>query len=231
MRRAFRFFPELIVPCLAISFLITQGCFIPDSAPGEEAGWSSPFVGPLFEIDENGFTVEGNLGPFTAMTHLEEMGEGLFELRVRIESPTPAEPPEFRVRWSHPAVDVAGFWNTNLSLDRVNFYRNSLESRSTSGAPVLALYNPGDLNRLTVAVSDALNPVGLRSYMREEDARFYFVLTFCGERMPETTAYEATIRLDARPVPFHEALVGASGWWAARPGHGRTLSPGSSLRW
>ena len=126
-------------------------------------------------------------------------------------------------------MDIGGFWNTNLCLDRVNYYRNSLESRSTSGAPVLSLYNPGDMNRLTVAVSDALNPVGLRSSVREEDARFYFILTFCSERMPETTEYEATVRIDARGIPYYEALSAVSEWWAGQPGYEPAPVPDGAL--
>jgi alpha-galactosidase len=219
----FTLFVQLSVPFLALS------CTLSDSGENGGAEASAPFVGPAYQVTEDLFEVEGELGEFVAQTQLQTVGENLYELRVRVESPQPSEPPEFRVRWSLPAVDVAGFWNTNLSLDRVNFYRNSLESRSTSGAPVLSLYNPGDLNRITVAASDALNPVGLRSYVREEDARFYFILTFCSERMPETTVYEATIRIDARPVPYFEALADVSGWWAAQPGYEPAPVPDGAL--
>jgi alpha-galactosidase len=188
-----------------------------------------PFLGPAFEITEDAFTVDGNFGPFAPEIHMEEVGENLYHLRIRIEAPQPGVPPEFRVRWSLPAIDVAGFWNTNLSLDRINYYRNSVESRSTSGAPVITLFNPGDLNRITVAVSDALNPVGLRAYVREEDARFYFSLTFCSERMPETTAYEAVVRIDARSVPYYEALSAVSEWWAGQPGYEPAPVPDAAL--
>jgi alpha-galactosidase len=37
--------------------------------------------------------------------------------------------------------------------------------------------------------------------------------------MPDATAYEVTIRLDSRPVPFYEALSGVSAWWAGQPGY------------
>ena len=209
--------------------MLPLACTLSGSGGGAQGDSTSPFVAPSYEITEDLFTVEGDLGTFTAMTYLEEVETDLFELRVRIEAPWPQEPPEFRVRWSLPAVDVAGFWNTNLSLDRVNYYRNSLESRSTSGAPVLSLYNSGDVNRITVAASDALNPVGLRSYVREEDARFYFILTFCSERMPETTFYEATLRIDVRDVPFYGALAAVTDWWAGQPGYGPAPVPDAAL--
>lgn len=210
--------------------ILFASCSPPGGYGGDGAVDEEVWIGPAYAVEAGDFSVEGALGGFSALTHLEEIGEGLAELRIRLEISTPAEPPEFQVRWSLPAVDVAGFWNTNLSLDRVNFYRNSLESRSTSGAPVLSLYNPGGINRVTVGVSDALNPVGLRSYVREEDARFYFVLTFCSERMPETTAYEAAVRIDTRSVPYYEALGGMTEWWAAQPGYEPAPVPDGALQ-
>lgn len=189
----------------------------------------NPFVGPPLQIDAELFEVDGDLGSFQSRLHLEETGPGLHELRVRIESPTAARPPEFRVRWNLPAVDIAGYWNTNLGLDRVNYYRNSVDSRATSGAPVITLYNPGNVNRLTAAVSDALNPVRLQSYVREEDARFYFVATFCRERMPDATSYEAVIRIDTRNVPYFRSLAEVSEWWAAQPGYEPTPVPDAAL--
>jgi alpha-galactosidase len=211
------------------TLLFAAACTLPGEGDGSSAGTTIPFTAPAYTVTEDAFSVEGDLGGFTALTHLEEVAEGLLELRVSIEAPQAEEPPEFQLRWSLPASDIGGFWNTNLSLDRVNYYRNSLESRSTSGAPVLSLYNPGGVNRITVGVSDALNPVGLRSYVREEDARFYFTLTFCSERMPATTSYEATVRIDLRGIPYYESLAGVTDWWAEQPGYEPAPVPDGAL--
>ncbi|MFC1659995.1 glycoside hydrolase family 36 protein [Gemmatimonadota bacterium] len=212
----------------ALLFLPT-GCADESPEAGTALDTSAPLTAPPYHITADAFSVEGELGSFTSRLRLEEVGSNLYELTVRIEAARPAEPPEFRVRWSLPAVDMAGFWNTSTGANRVNYYRNNIESRSTSGAPVIALYNPAAMNRLTVAVSDALNPVGLRSNVREEDARFHFALTFCSERMPETTAYEATVRIDARGVPYYEALSDVSDWWAAQPGYEPAPVPDAAL--
>jgi len=187
------------------------------------------FLAPPFELTADAFEIEGELGSFTSSLHLEEPSPDLYELTVRIEAVEAAEPSEFHLRWNLPAVDIAGYWNTNLGLDRVNFYRNSIQTRATSGAPVLSLYNPGDMNRLTVAVSDALNPVGMASWVREEDANFYFDVTLCSERMPETTAYEVTIRIDARGVPYYDALAGVTEWWAGFPNYAPAPVPDGAL--
>jgi alpha-galactosidase len=207
--------------------LALWGCGgIGDGESGEPA---TAFLAPPFEISADAFGIEGDLGPFTSILHLEEVAPELYELKVHIEAPEAAEPPEFHLRWSLPAIDVAGFWNTNLGLDRVNYYRNSVRTRATSGAPVLSLYNPGDMNRLTVAVSDALNPVEMASWVREEDARFYFDITLCSERMPESTSYEVTVRIDARGVPYSDALAGVTEWWAGLPNYAPAPVPDGAL--
>ncbi len=176
-------------------------------------------VGPPIVIDPASIEVTGALGTFTSTVEHREVAPGVTDVTVRIAAAAAVRPPEFTVRFDHPSVDVAGFWNTNLSNDRVNYYGNRVTSRATSGAPVITLYNSADVNRITVAASDALNPVELRAYLREEDERFYWTLTFLSERHPATRAYEVTIRIDTRSVPFHRALAGVSAWWASLPGY------------
>ena len=212
---------------ISFAALALLGCG--GTGDGESGEPAPAFLAPPFEITADAFAIEGELGAFTSSLHLAEVAPELYELKVRIEAAEAAEPPEFHLRWSLPAVDVAGFWNTNLGLDRVNYYRNSVRTRATSGAPVLALYNPGDMNRLTVAVSDALNPVEMASWVREEEARFYFDVTLCGERMPETTSYEVALRIDARGVPYYDALAGITEWWAGLPNYAPAPVPDGAL--
>ena len=218
--------PNVFTGILSTAFLALVGCQGPGGEPGPG---TETFLDDPFQITSGLFTVEGDLGPFTSRLHLEEVAPDVYELRVGITAPQPAEPPEFRIRWSLPASDIAGFWNTNLGLDRVNYYRNSIQTRATSGAPLLSHYNPGEMNRITVQVADALNPVGMSSRVREEDARFYFTITLCGERMPATTSYQTTVRIDARGIPYHQALAEATDWWAALPSYTPAPVPEGAL--
>jgi len=187
-------------------------------------------VGPPIEVAAEDFEVTGELGRFESRLHAEQLEPGIVVVRVRIESATAEEPPEFTVRWSIPSVDIAAFWNTNLNNDRINYYRTGVQSRASSGAPVIALYNSADVNRITVAVSDALNKVNMRAYLREEDARFHYSITFLSERSPATTGYEAEIRIDTRSIPYYEALAGVADWWAGRPNYTPAPVP-DAARW
>jgi len=217
---------NILPPPPAYALAAGDGCLAPPGRIASERTGVAPArvapqarVGPPIVIDPASIEVTGELGAFTPRVEHTEAAPGLMDVTVRITAPEPARPPEFTVRFDHPSVDVAGFWNTNLSNDKVNYYGNHIRSRATSGAPVITLYNSADVNRITVAASDALNPVDLRAYLREEDERFHWTLTFLSERHPATRVYKVTIRIDTRGVPFHRALAGVSAWWASLPGY------------
>jgi alpha-galactosidase len=186
---------------------------------------TTPFVGPRYTFTLDQFTIEGELTPFEVSRDLREVAPYLYELTVRLHADAPAEPPQFSVSWDVPSVDIAGFWNTNISVDKVSYYRTSVESRASRGAPVIAFYNSADINRLTVAVSDALNLVRMRASLQEEDSRFYHRVTFFSERTPATADYQVTIRIDARSIPYYRSLAGVSEWWAALPNYAPTHVP------
>jgi len=153
----------------------------PESTSASRQYWT-----PIpFNPDE--IEIEGDLQSFAAAWEREEVEEGLQILTLILKSPHPAVPPQFLIKWSFPAVDVSGFWNTNLDVDRVNYWGNRLTSKATSQAPVMAFINNADLNRFTFACSDALNQLRLRSYIREEDARLYCSVELFGEKTPALT--------------------------------------------
>ncbi len=190
------------------------------TAPSLLLGQSSePFVGPLYEFSVEQFVVEGDTDPFVVTLDFRETEPGLYEFSAKLRSDEPAEPPEFSIKWDTPSVDIVGFWNTNVSADKVNYYRNRVQSRASRGAPVIAFYNSADVNRITAAASDALNLVNVRGSLREEDSRFYFQFEFFTERTPATTEYEVTIRIDARSVPYYQSLADVTEWWASLPNY------------
>ena len=191
---------------------------------------SSPFVGPRYEFSVDEFEIVGELGPFVLSRDLHEIELGLYEFTVELHSDEPAEPPEFSIRWDIPSVDIVGFWNTNISNDKVNYYRTSVLSRASRGAPVIAFYNSADVNRITAAASDALNLVNVHASLREEDSRFYFRFTFFTERTPATTGYQVTIRIDARSIPYYESLAGVTDWWASLPNYAPAPVP-DAAKW
>lgn len=185
---------------------------------------------PPFDFSVEDFQIEGELETFDSAVELETLRPGLQQLHVELTAPAPAQPPELTLRWRLPSVMIDGYWNPNIAFDKVSFYRNRVTSRASNNAPVIALLGGADRNRLTFAVSDALNLTESRCYLQEEDAYFYCSIRFFSEPAPATTHYAVDVRLDARDVAFPQALAGVSDWWAAQEGYRPAPVP-DAARW
>lgn len=171
------------------------------------------------------FELEGELGSFESTLSVTSPEQDVWLLDLRLRAPRPSTPPEVTLRWRLPSVDVYGFWNPQIGIDKVNYYSNRLESRATVHAPVVALLSPDDENRFTFAASDALRKLDLGCRIKEEDAHFHCWIRFFGEPSPPTDDYRVVIRLDRRGVRYEDALADVTSWWAAQPGYEPTPVP------
>ncbi len=180
------------------------------------------------EFNSDFIKIEGDLKDFEVMWTSRELEEGLEVIDLRLKSPKAATPPRFSVKWDFPSIDITAFWNPNISVDRVNYYKNRMTSRASSYAPVSAFLNARDRNRFTFACSDALNEVMFESDLREEDARFYCTLVFFDEKIPPLKEYAAQIRIDTRNIPYYKALDDVSDWWASLENYGPAPVPGQA---
>ena len=160
---------------------------------------------------------EGFRGSLTTSTL--ESGVGLVHLRI--ESDEAARPPVFRLSWSHPLVSVHGFWHSGAGFDRslrVDWGKG-VYSKATSGAPVGCLYDLEGRNRLTFALSDALNPATFHAGVHEESGEVNCWIRLFDEPLGPLGVYETALMLDTRDLPYHEALSDVSRWWADLPGY------------
>lgn len=168
------------------------------------------------EFNSDLLKIEGNLGDFDVTWTSKELEKGLEVIDLQLKSPTTSTPPRFSVNWNFPSIDIVAFWNPNISVDKVSYYRNRVTSRASSYAPVSTFLDARDMNRFTFACSDALNKVMIRSYLREEDARFYCTLVFFDEKIPPLKEYAVQLRIDTRHIPYSKALDEVSEWWATK---------------
>jgi alpha-galactosidase len=146
---------------------------------------------------------------------------GVELVHLRIESDEAGRPPVFRLSWSQPLVSVHGFWHSGAGYDkglRVDWGKGAY-SKATSGAPVGCLYDLKGRNRLTFALSDALNPVTFHAGVHEESGEASCWVRLFDEPPAPLDVYEATLRLDTRNLPYHAALSDVSHWWAGLPGY------------
>jgi alpha-galactosidase len=146
---------------------------------------------------------------------------GVELVHLRIESDEPERPPVFRLSWSHPLVSVHGYWHTGAGYDKglqVDWGKG-VYSKATSGAPVGCLYDLEGRNRLTFALSDALNPVTFHAGVDEESGEARCWVRLFDEPLAPLGVYEAILRLDTRDLPYYETLSDVSRWWAGLPGY------------
>jgi alpha-galactosidase len=148
------------------------------------------------------------------------LAEGLELVRLRLTAAAAAVPGLYRLSWGQPLVDIHGFWRPgtdqhgNLPAD----WGAGFVSQSTTHAPVGCLFNLKNQNRHTWAFSDALNPVEIGAGVNEETATFRISLTLFQVSAP-FASYEATLRLDTRPLPYYQSLSEVQAWWAGQPGY------------
>lgn len=166
------------------------------------------------EFNSDFLKIEGDLRDFDVTWTSKELEKGLEVVDLQLRSQRASTPPRFSVKWDFPSIDITAFWNPNISVDKVSYYRNQVTSRASSYAPVSVFINARDMNRFAFACSDALNKVSFRSYLREEDARFYCEVVFFDEKIPPLDEYKVQIRIDTRNIPYFKALDDVSKWWA-----------------
>lgn len=183
-------------------------------------------------------------GPFRASLTTSSLEAGLDLVRLRIESASPAPPPLITLSWTIPVVDIEGCWhpqagrNKGLAVD----WGRALASNATSSAPVVCLYSSSGHNRLTFALSDALDRVLLTAGVHEENATIRCSITLFDSSAPQAresfqkppqlptpiTSYEAVLRLDRRDVRYYEALQEVQEWWAEQPEYAPSPVPAAA---
>lgn len=174
-------------------------------------------------FDKIDYTLDIPQGPFDGGLAASGESGGLTELRLTLRAEEKSVPPVVRVAFDIPDIGVQSRWIPSLGLDRrisADWSANSISpSRAAAGAPVYALIGYGGENRLTVAVSDALNPIEIKAGLSEETARIKIEIRFFTGTMAAIDRYEAVIRLDARSIDYARALSQVSSWWASLPGY------------
>jgi alpha-galactosidase len=174
-----------------------------------------------FQLADVELTVEGDLGSFSLEVDTRQVEPGLEVASLTLESPASVRPPPLALSWTLPAHDMQGIWSTaNWSNKTIgpDWSMSGVSSMFARNAPVLSLFGSDDGNRITIAVSDALNMVRLQAGIREEDATVRGRIELFSERQPATTSTGVEIRIDRRDVPLRESLADVGQWWASHPG-------------
>jgi alpha-galactosidase len=168
---------------------------------------------------------------FRAELSVERESEGIEIVRIKIAADSPAVPPTFKLKWSHPVIDVQGMWHPTALYHRwirADWYP-LLDSKSTNSAPVVSLFGGQGTNRLTFAFSDVLNVIKYDAGLHEETSHFNCVIAMFDTPTPELASYEAELRIDTREIPYFKSLDDVSHWWSEYKSNTPSRVPAEAL--
>ena len=171
----------------------------------------------------------GEAGPFQARLVTVGDREGVAEVELTLQAPTPAPPRRLQVRWDMPGTDIAGLWRPDSRSDRglTPYWGDvvGVNARACSHAPVACLFSQDGRNRLTAAGSDALHGSTMGAAVVEEDGRVFGAWTLFATPRAAASTFVLRLRLDRRDVPYERSLFETAAWWAAQPGHAPCAVP------
>ncbi len=204
---------NLVIFLLIAAIYGCQNSTIPDyTLPSNETAQPLSIVADSIKI-------EGELGDFSVNKKITSPEKNVQLITFTFSAPKPSELKPITLKFGFPSLAINGYWNPKISVDKVNYYYSSFSSKASRYAPVLSFYDNALNNRITLALSDALNKSEFVSYLKEEDVHFYPEIKLFGERMPKTTSYEIQLRIDTRSLPYYEAIDQVASWWTDNPSY------------
>lgn len=163
--------------------------------------------------------VQGDLGDFSVEKSITNESDGIQLITFTFSAKKPSELQPISLKFNFPSLAIQGYWNPKISVDKVNYYYSGFSAKASRNAPVLAFYDNALNNRITIALSDALNKSEFVSYLKEENVHFYPEIKLFAERMPKTSSYEIQLRIDTRSIPYYESIDDVASWWASNPNY------------
>ena len=152
---------------------------------------------------------------------VSEIEPGLIHIQVTFQSEVERHFPQLELYWKHPMVDIQSYWQPaafhNKSL--IPDFNHRITSKAAVSAPVGCFYNLNGQNRLTYALSDALNQAEFTMGVHEEDATLNCRVRLLTEPTRPRTSYQIVLRIDTRSIPYYESIRLVSGWWERMEGY------------
>ncbi len=184
---------------------------------------------PSVLIEPDSIKIVGDLGSFKVERSYQERS-GVQLINFKFKSVLPAELAPVTLKFNFPSVDINGYWNPKIAIDKVNYYGSGFPAKASWNAPVLCFYNQALANKITIALSDALHLSSFGSALKAADVNFYPVIKLFQEKMPKMTDYEITLRIDTRDIPYYRAIDEVASWWADFPAHRPMFVPAGAKR-
>ena len=163
----------------------------------------------------------GKISAKNEITYREEVVEidsGVTEYRFTLSwdaEKAQADGDVLRISMLHPAFSCRNRWTplggSSRKLDAV--WRNTVrETKLSTGAPVVCIFNTDDKNAYTVAVSEILKCVKVNAGP-DEGGGVECVISLPLAQFHRAEGYDFVIRIDTRSLPYYEVLDGVRKWW------------------
>ena len=139
--------------------------------------------------------------------------EGVKVVKLVATNAVAAVPPAFTVKFTVPKGKLQHVWDP--FEERFPCCWTRQDSSFSRGLPLRVNFDDDDTNVLTLAVSDALNPIVFDTSVDMRNANGHAIdvsASFFGEADVPRTRYEALLRLDTRPVFWSEAAEDGVRW-------------------
>ena len=169
-------------------------------------------------------------GNWTFNAEAAHAANGIEEIRLSLDAPCDTPPPSFTVSFAVPLDGACHRWTWNTpSCNLPPDWGSDIETNIACGLPVCSFVRPDDSNRLTTSCSETARVLRLNAGINEETACILFKYRFFTAAEAPIRSYRATIRLDARAVPFSTAVREASAWLDALPGNAPAVPPSAAF--
>jgi alpha-galactosidase len=181
-------------------------------------------------IDILGLRLEvvGDLGAFSLTIAPEALAADLAEVTFQLSAGESTEPPAITIRCTGQAAGISHSWRVDQSRSATllpDWHPDRLRARASSQAPLLCLHGLDGMNRVTLALADAMHGCAVWPGVREEDARLLIgIEPFQTGRAP-AAKFSVRLRLDTRAQPWYDALQAMGRWWASLPGYAPLAVP------
>ena len=165
---------------------------------------------------------EGNEGAKLWIDN-EKTVNGVYYADIHMKLAEKAVPKKFVARsYDFSCVDCFSTWKPNYDDMRslgASWAPKRTYSSLASWMPVHTVLSLGGRNRLTVALSDAFTPTGIKTGVLEENAQLVIEIVFFTRATVAIEEYHATVRIDTRDIPYYDSIYDTVEWWEKECGY------------
>lgn len=137
-------------------------------------------------------------------------------IQVNVTFDTPQVPTRFTVNWEDECTDTYSTWNSTFDFHHIllaDWSKNVSPSSFASCSPVFAMFKRNGNNKMTIAVSDAKNPLEIKAGVDEVTSILKCSVEFFVHPTDVISEYNATIYINEQDIRFHEALKDIDRFW------------------